>query len=277
MAKKESMTKTQKKGLVIMFLGLAITLVLSGLGEKFIGEAKLTEKNIISLFSTIGIIIAIYAIGRFILPKGPVNMNLKDDNLGLNYAKGLVIGLIMMLAYVALAWILGGINFQGLGKISPLAFILYLLGFAIQGFSEELLVRGLLQEYIAKKNRLLSILAPSIIFSLLHLGNSNFSLVAMINTALIGVLYALMTDLSGSLWMAAGAHSIWNFLLGPFFGFYVSGIPMDKSFLAFAPVEGKVGLNGGLYGPEGAIFVAVIIIISIMPFLISFIKSKKSH
>ena len=139
------------------------------------------------------------------------------------------------------------------------------------------MVRGLLQEYIAKKNRLLSILAPSIIFSLLHLGNSNFSLVAMINTALIGVLYALMTDLSGSLWMAAGAHSIWNFLLGPFFGFYVSGIPMDKSFLAFAPVEGKVGLNGGLYGPEGAIFVAVIIIISIMPFLISFIKSKKSH
>lgn len=259
-----------------MFAGLALTLIMVGLGKVIVPNPSQTTTNIINLFATLGTIIAIYAIGAMVVETGPLNMNLKDPKLAINYLKGLVLGGLMIFTYLGLALALGALEFKGAGRISILNLSLYFLGFLIQGFSEELMVRGLIQEALAKKSRLLSILAPSLLFSLLHLGNDNFSFLAMVNTALIGLLFALMTDVTGSLWMASAAHSIWNFLLGPFLGLYVSGIVMDQSFLPFLPIQGKEGLSGGLYGPEGSFLLTLLIIAFIIPFLLKSIRAGKN-
>lgn len=275
MNKKQQMTQRQKKGLIIMFLGLMFTVLISMLTEVIFTNASLTTNNLLKLFSFTGTSIAIYAIGIYILPKGPVTMNLPDPKLIKNYLKGLSIGTVMILAYIGLAILFGGIEYKGYGQISIVILILYFLAFVIQGFTEEFLIRGLIQQSLAKKNKLLSIIGPSIIFSLMHLGNDNFSLIAMINTFLVGLLYALMTDITGSLWQAAAAHSIWNFLLGPFFGLYVSGIPMEKTLLSFIVMPNKESISGGLYGPEASILVLIIIILSILPLLYIYIYILK--
>lgn len=275
MNKKQQITQRQKKGLIIMFSGLLFTVLISMLPEVILTDASQTTNNLLTLFSFIGTSVAIYAIGTYILPKGPVTMNLPDPKRTVNYLKGLVVGTVLISAYIALAILFNGIEYQGFGKISIIILILYFLAFVVQSFAEEFLVRGLIQQALAKKNRLLSILGPSILFSLMHLGNNNFSLVAMINTFLIGLLFAFMTDITGSLWMAAGAHSVWNFLLGPFFGLAVSGIPMDETLLSFLVVPDKETISGGSYGPEASILVLIIIIISILPFLYSYIKREK--
>lgn len=264
MNEKQSMTGRQKKGLVILFLGSLISIIFGIVAGAFAKKGFQTAYNLTMLFATSGTALSIYALGRMVLSTESLNMNLKDSKRGSNYIKGLFVGALLILAYLLSAVFFKGIRFAGLGGISALNFILYMVGFGIQGFSEELLVRGLIQEILAKKSRWMSLVLPSIFFSLLHLGNDNFSLLAMINTTLIGLLFAIMTDVTGSLWMASGAHSIWNFLLGPFFGLYVSGRPMEESFLRFPPVEGQTLTNGGLYGPEAAVLVTVIIVIALV-------------
>lgn len=275
MKKSEPMTPRKKRGLILFFLGIFITLILSGIGENVLVNPAESTKHFFSLFATSGIILSIYAVGKM-LTKEPMTLNLDDDNLPSNYIKGVIIGAVLLVLFVIISNFLGGINYEGFGNLSAIGVILYIVGFIIQGFSEEIMVRGFLQEAISGISKTLSILLPSILFSLLHLGNDNFSFIAMFNTMLIGILFGLMTSETGSLWMASGAHSIWNFLLGPFFGLIVSGRPMENSVLNFSQVENNEFLNGGSYGPEASYLVMIIIIIAIIPFLISFIKNNKA-
>ena len=270
---KKKKLKRRLLGILVLILGVAIAVGVSAIAVVVFADASQTTQNILFLFSFVGTVIAVYAIGAFIL-RNPIPMNMTDSHGGKNYLKGVIVGAMMILTYTIIALMSGGITYAGLGGLSIVSFILYVIAFAIQGFAEELLIRGLLQELIAKKNRLLSIIAPSILFSLLHLGNDSFSIVAMINTALIGVLFALMTDVTGSLWLASGAHSVWNFLMGPVLGLYVSGIPMDKSVFALLPIEDREVINGGLYGPEGSLLISSIILLSIMLYLVGYARKR---
>ena len=174
-----------------------------------------------------------------------------------------------------IAYFLEGLGYEGYGGLPWWGVFLYMIGFAIQAFSEELLVRGIIQDFLIRHNVILAILAPSLLFSLLHLFNSHFSWIAMINTFLIGIIFALMTYVTGSLWMATGAHMIWNFLLGPIFGQPVSGIPMPKTLFKFPIVEGKELINGGYYGAEGSITVLIILILT--TFILIYLSIKKNR
>ena len=97
----------------------------------------------------------------------------------------------------------------------------------------------------------------------------------MFNTMLVGLLFAFMTDVTGSLWLAAGAHSIWNFLFGPFLGLNLSGIPIEKSVLRFQMNSDSTSLHGGLYGPEASLLVTAIVLIFIISFAVAYFK--KGH
>lgn len=265
------------KGILIIIAGLILYSESYWSGVASNPSISQTAKNISLLFSFAGISLVIYAIGHFLLPKGYVSMNMPDNARFKHFLQGLAFGSGMILVYLILAVVFGGINYQGFGKITFLNLILYFIGFLIQGFTEEFLVRGLIQDLLAKKNRILSIILPSVLFALLHLGNSNFSYLAMINTALIGLIFALLTDLTGSLWLASGAHSIWNFLLGPFLGLYVSGIPMTESLFAFSPLAGKEAISGGLYGPEAALLLTIILIVFLVPLIRAYILKYKKQ
>ena len=91
-----------------------------------------------------------------------------------------------------------------------------------------------------------------------------------LNTALIGVPFAVAYLRTRSLWMPIGMHFIWNFLLGFLLGLPVSGLLVPASVLT-ARVGGPVWMTGGEYGPEGGVLVTGAILL--VTVYVSFTKS----
>ncbi len=138
----------------------------------------------------------------------------------------------------------------------PLLFSLVL--FALGALHEELLFRGYAFQ------RLIDILGPATstlllgaAFGAVHLGNPNASRVGAVNTALVGILFALLYLRSGRLWLPIGVHWGWNFAEAGF-GLPVSGITIGQTPL-HAEYQGATLFHGGPYGPEASIFATVVI------------------
>lgn len=261
----KKLTERQKRGYLLWGLGLIIILMLF-MFKNQIESLPQTWKNLVNLFATLGNILILYSIFGLIIEK-PIKMNLPEKYLGRRLLQGLGVGGFLLILYMILAYFLGGLTYQGYGGLTWWGILLYGIGFGVQSFSEELLVRGIIQDFLTRRNLLLALVAPSLLFSLLHLFNDHFSWIAMINTFLIGLIFALMTYITGSLWMATGAHMIWNFLLGPIFGQPVSGNPMEKTLFQFPIVEGRELINGGFYGAEASVTVLIILALTTLIFI----------
>ncbi len=80
---------------------------------------------------------------------------------------------------------------------------------------------------------------------------------------LSGILFSLAWLRTHGLWIGWGMHFAWNASLGVLFGLPVSGIT-DFSTLVQTRTFGPLWLTGGDYGPEGALFTAVVILIAIV-------------
>jgi uncharacterized protein len=139
------------------------------------------------------------------------------------------------------------------------AFRLFLLlpGFLIQGGVEEWVFRGYM--YSALKERWswwAAALVTALGFGLLHGLNPNFSVAALLNTCLAGVLLALLVERSGSLWAAVLAHGVWNFSVASLASLPVSGL--EVFHLLNATVTGPEPLTGGGFGPEGSLLLTAL-------------------
>ena len=66
-------------------------------------------------------------------------------------------------------------------------------------------------------------------------------------------------QVTGTLWLAVGMHTGWNFFLGTVFGFPVSGIVERSVFLTES--DGPALLTGGDFGPEGGLLAAVVLLL----------------
>ncbi|MGD0222032.1 MAG: type II CAAX endopeptidase family protein [Terriglobia bacterium] len=127
--------------------------------------------------------------------------------------------------------------------------------FAVAAANEEAIFRGYpFQRLTESITPVGAIVATSTLFGLAHLSNPHRTWVSTLNTALIGVPFAVAYLRTRSLWMPIGIHFTWNFLLGFLLGLPVSGLTIPASVFA-ARVRGPVWLTGGEYGPEGGLLV----------------------
>lgn len=245
---------------ILLFIWVILTglvIYLMGLAE----NASPTIQNLVNLSFSGTNALLFYIFGKYALRNRNLHMNLVDQHYRRHYGYGMLIGLGLLLIFFIFGFLFQGYHYDGISTITLIELVLYFVAFLFQGFAEEILVRGIFQEVLSKRNIWLAMLAPSLLFSLMHLLNDNFNFYAMINTFLIGLIFALMTQITGSLWMAAGAHSMWNFLLGPVFGQYLSGIPMPGFLLKLTPEISAISINGGLYGPEASIVLTGILVL----------------
>jgi membrane protease YdiL (CAAX protease family) len=138
--------------------------------------------------------------------------------------------------------------------------LLYLLMFIMVGFAEELLSRGYIMSVLRQTKSIAAIMIiPSVIFALLHSFNSGIGAVPYINLTLVGILFSYMYLKSGNIWMPIGYHITWNYFQGNVFGFKVSGTEVE-GMLSTSYTKDNI-LNGGAFGPEGGLFVTVILLI----------------
>ncbi len=191
---------------------------------------------------------------------------------------GVGIGFVAMGAIFAVFWLLGWLDFTGFGwdrggtDIFAISISIYFLHMAMVGFYEELFSRGYHlknmmegfrfgSDVSGKRAAFFSLLTSSLIFGLMHAGNSNFGIAGMVGITIAGLLLGIPYIMTGRLGYAIGLHFSWNFAQGAVFGFPVSGNPFRESLLQHR-ITGPEWLTGGAFGPEAGVLPFIILILA---------------
>jgi hypothetical protein len=191
----------------------------------------------------------------------------RDFLLGLGIAS-VSMALVFLLEYgLGLARVTGA----GVVNASGVSFGFALLFSAVKvvcvGTYEEFVSRGYHLRNLADGLTLPGGVAVSaLIFSLLHLGNENTTILSTLGLFINGLFFTTALLATGRLSAAIGAHIGWNFAEGAVFGFPVSGEKEGASLLGLDQ-GGPVVLTGGPFGPEGGAAGVVASLIGIGLFL----------
>lgn len=188
------------------------------------------------------------------------SMGLGKGSFLKSYGKGLLIGTGLLLVCCGISWLFGGFRVSFPCTLTPVYFLLFFLGFVIQGSSEEILLRGYFM--MSLSNRCTAAWAvglSSVLFSLLHIFNPGFGLLPLVNIALFGVFMGLYVFREGDLWGACAIHTAWNFVQGNILGIQVSGGAVTPTLWQFKPTAGMELLNGGAFGIEASVVVTVVL------------------
>ena len=133
--------------------------------------------------------------------------------------------------------------------------------FVFVGISEELLFRGYILTILKQNtNPFFALVVSSFLFSFFHLFNPNITVLGFINIFVAGAFFGLIYVESKNLWLPIGFHITWNYFQGCVFGFPVSGIDMKGLFTTEVKVDNI--LTGGSFGPEGGLFVTLVLILT---------------
>jgi len=161
--------------------------------------------------------------------------------------------------------------------VGPLSWPIAVLVFILYAGEEEILSRGLVYPLLRRSIGFAwAVIVSSLLFSLLHAFNNAFSWIPFIDILLAGVFLALLRELTGSLWLAWGAHFGWNF------GLIALGLPVSGIRVLLDPQSwhmvtmGPDFLTGGDFGPEGGIggVIADLCMVGLAAFLLH-IKRKR--
>lgn len=234
------------------------------------GERTLSSDftMLISLFGTGLGMIAVLLFCRFAQGRGSVAMGFRRERAFPEYLLGALIGTAMISASIGICAMTGSVTVTRSADFSVGLWILYGIGFLVQGASEEVLCRGYFMVSVARRNHLaLAVLLNSAAFSMLHLLNPGVSVPALINILLFGIFASVYVLRRGSLWGACAMHSAWNFVQGNGFGVRVSGTAAGPSPLCTVATEGKTFWSGGTFGAEGGFAVTLVLLAGILTLL----------
>ena len=225
----------------------------------------------------LGIIMSI-AYVRFFEVRYVRSMGCRKKKAGLYYLTGLGIGALMMTAITMLT-VVSGANTISVCSSPDLGLIaLFLLGFLIQGMSEEFIFRGYFMTTIGGSHSpYIAVLVSSVFFGLAHSANQGISPLAMFNLILYGVFAALYMIHFDSIWGVCGVHSIWNFTQGNVYGISVSGNGNTESLFSTSAKSSNDILTGGKFGIEGSIFTTLVLLAGIVIVLVLQYKKEQAQ
>jgi membrane protease YdiL (CAAX protease family) len=235
----------------------------SGLWAQWFSLAVQTALVILSFFLYI----------KFVEKRPFSSIGLKGNGKAKKYLKGAVLAIIMQLAYFIIVITFGWAEVTSTAAYATTAMgvsaigyvLLFLIGFIIQGASEEVVVRGWMLPVMARHYKVsTSIILSSLFFGLLHIMNPNISTLSIINLVLYGVFAALYSLYDDGLWGVFAYHSIWNWFMGNVLGLPVSGMIAGKVSIIETRITGPAWITGGSFGPEGGAIVTLILSISIV-------------
>lgn len=200
-----------------------------------------------------------------------------------NLAFGLVLGLAMTTAVVAVELVAGLATIEGTFVTRPLgpspetmsflpALLVTVAVFVSVAVAEELFARGYLMTNLAEATNglgpigprgaiAIAALATSALFGALHLGNPSATLVSTLMITLVGVYFAAAYVITGDLGVPIGVHLTWNLSLA-LYGLPVSGFQMPASVLAVEPTADAT-VTGGAFGPEAGLILLVALVVAV--------------
>lgn len=211
--------------------------------------------DILSLFCAFLIALTCILFCRWIEKRKMPSMGFRKAHAVREYLVGIVFAFVMISTAVLIGILSGAYSFRAT-KFSVGVFLIYMLGYMIQGMSEEVMCRGYLMVSITRKNPVwLAAVLSSAVFAALHLANPGIGILPLINLFLSGLVFAAYVLKRGNIWGACAMHSFWNFFQGNLYGISVSGTGwgMNSSIMT-ASVKGGIPLwSGGNFGIEGGL------------------------
>lgn len=194
------------------------------------------------------------------------------------YLSGLLAGFLMMSSVCLILKLSGQIEFNGFGlekSILPIFFINMIMWFP-QGASEELIFRGYLMPRIeGRYKKAFAVFFSSVLFSAFHSLNMGYTPLASVNLFLIAILFALIYIRTGSIWMTAAIHTMWNLCQGNVYGLQVSGNEAHAALINITYSNGaKDIITGGAFGPEGGLAVTAVTAVCMVIVIISIARTR---
>jgi membrane protease YdiL (CAAX protease family) len=191
------------------------------------------------------------------LPKRPTS--LQEWGLGAALGWGLLVFAVLPMALA------GTLHIQLWTQ--PRAFGLLLLNLATLAAAalvEEIAFRGYpYRRLIESLGPVAATITMSLFFGLLHVFNPGATWTSTLVTMLAGLVLSLAWLRTHGLWLGWGFHFAWNASMGVLFGLPISGIS-DFASIVETRAVGHRWLTGGEYGPEGAAFTAVVLLIGVI-------------
>ena len=141
--------------------------------------------------------------------------------------------------------------------------LLNLLTLAVAALAEEVAFRGYpFRRLIQAIGPTGATIALSLLFGLAHILNPGATGASTLVTALAGLLLSLAWLRTHGLWLGWGFHFAWNASIAILFGLPISGIT-DFASVVQTRTFGPFWLTGGDYGPEGAAFTVIVLLLGI--------------
>lgn len=240
------------------------------------GDSAMDTEKLIILFSCAlsALVVVLYC--RFAEGRSLFSMGFVRRDAWIHYLRGIAVGFVFFSTVYLTLIATGSVTFDGLNSKASLAMLLlFFFGFVIQGAQEEILTRGYFMMSLSTRlPAIAAILISSFTFSVLHLFNSGFGLLAFVNLVLYGVFLAVYMLKTGNIWGVCAIHSVWNFSQGNLYGMPVSGMNiLETSLFSSSLVEGKEWLSGGAFGPEGGVITSAV---SILAIVLTLLLGKRS-
>jgi CAAX protease family protein len=178
------------------------------------------------------------------------------------YGTGLLAGFLSITCLIFAMWAAGGLIADGSILIGRDRFTYpfrWVLGMLLGGFEEECGLRGFslfaVEEIVGLWSA--AILSAGI-FMWGHFGNPGENALGLIQVFAFGLFCSVNVLRTRSIWWAAAFHGAWNWTQESFYGTIGSGYWFDAHLFQFRP-RGRRLISGGTAGPEGSIFVFVIL------------------
>jgi uncharacterized protein len=191
------------------------------------------------------------------LPKRPTAR--REWQLGAALGWGLVVLAVLPMAVLGTLHIYLWTQPRAFGLL-----LLHLVTLAIAALAEEVAFRGYpFRRLIEAVGPVAATIGMSLLFGLGHALNPGATWTSTLVTMLAGLLLSIAWLRTHGLWLGWGFHFAWNASMGILFGLPISGIS-DFASIVQTRAFGRLQLTGGNYGPEGATFTAVVLLIGII-------------
>lgn len=249
----------QSIGVVLIMMASGVDMANPDSAEALFSEMSFDSPVMLILtgFSLLGSFAALWVATKFIdrKPLMSIGLSVKDKAnemlIGLGFALAFIGGLFLVL------WLIGAINITGYVGFKPGVFIVSIMLF-MAAFDEELIFRGYILNNMmdSTSNRWIALAGSSLLFALLHSGNTNVwsTWVPMTELFAAGFILGISYTFTKNLWFPTFFHFGWNFFQG-LFGFEISGFNVDSWKIISHENTANVPdiVSGGAFGIEGSV------------------------
>ena len=249
----------QSIGVVLIMMASGVDMANPDSAEALFSKMSFDSPVMLILtgFSLLGSFAALWVATKFIdrKPLMSIGLSVKDKAnemlIGLGFALAFIGGLFLVL------WLIGAINITGYVGFKPGVFIVSIMLF-MAAFDEELIFRGYILNNMMDStgNRWIALAGSSLLFALLHSGNTNVwsTWVPMTELFAAGFILGISYTFTKNLWFPTFFHFGWNFFQG-LFGFEISGFNVDSWKIISHENTGNVPdiVSGGAFGIEGSV------------------------